>query len=172
MTNEEVVREILKHVQRIEELLTISDKDVAKELIYEMKRITKKNVEIEELVTDLLYEIGIPKHLKGYHCLREAVVITIEDPTYLDMITKRLYPDVAKKLKTTGSRVERAIRHAIEVAWNCGNLKELKKYLGFTVSPEKGKPSNSEFVALLVDYIQFEIKERSIQFVSQTNLHL
>ena len=109
-------------------------------------------------VTNMLHEIGIPAHIKGYHYLRDAIMMAVEDMDVLNAITKILYPTVAKKYQTTSSRVERAIRHAIEVAWSRGKLDTLDELFGYTVSTGKGKPTNSEFIALIADTIQLEYK--------------
>lgn len=107
-------------------------------------------------VTDTLREIGVPAHLKGYQYLREAIVIAVNTPEVLDFITKELYPQIAKKFGTTPSRVERGIRHAIETAWDRGDLKILQRYFGYTISNTKGKPTNSEFIALISDHLTVE----------------
>ena len=116
--------------------------------------------DLENRVTDMLHEIGIPAHIKGYHYLRDAIIMAVEDMDVLNAITKVLYPTVAKKCQTTSSRVERAIRHAIEVAWSRGKLDTLDELFGYTVSNGKGKPTNSEFIALIADTIQLEYKHR------------
>ena len=113
---------------------------------------------LENRVTNMLHEIGIPAHIKGYHYLRDAIMMAVEDMDVLNVITKILYPTVAKKYQTTSSRVERAIRHAIEVAWSRGKLDTLDELFGYTVSTGKGKPTNSEFIALIADTIQLEYK--------------
>ena len=115
---------------------------------------------LENRVTNMLHEIGIPAHIKGYHYLRDAIMMAVEDMDVLNAITKILYPTVAKKYQTTSSRVERAIRHAIEVAWSRGKLDTLDELFGYTVSTGKGKPTNSEFIALIADTIQLEYKHR------------
>jgi two-component system response regulator (stage 0 sporulation protein A) len=119
-----------------------------------------KEDDLENRVTSMLHEIGIPAHIKGYHYLRDAIMMSVEDMDVLNAITKVLYPTVAKKYQTTSSRVERAIRHAIEVAWNRGKLDTLDELFGYTVSTGKGKPTNSEFIALIADTIQLEYKHR------------
>ena len=113
---------------------------------------------LENRVTNMLHEIGIPAHIKGYHYLRDAIMMAVEDMDVLNAITKILYPTVAKKYQTTSSRGERAIRHAIEVAWSRGKLDTLDELFGYTVSTGKGKPTNSEFIALIADTIQLEYK--------------
>ena len=111
-------------------------------------------------MTELLHEIGIPAHIKGYHYLRDSILMAIDDMEVLNAITKILYPKVAKKNQTTSSRVERAIRHAIEVAWSRGKLDTLEALFGYTVSNGKGKPTNSEFIALVADTIRLKSKRR------------
>ena len=109
---------------------------------------------IEMKVTDILHEIGVPAHIKGYHYLRDSIIMSVEHPEIINAVTKQLYPSVAKKYETTSSRVERAIRHAIEVAWNRGNPDILNDLFGYTISNGKGKPTNSEFIALISDNIR------------------
>ena len=115
-------------------------------------------VSIETLVTNIIHEIGVPAHIKGYQYLREAIIIAVNDMDVINAITKVLYPEVAKTFGTTPSRVERAIRHAIEVAWDRGDLDTLQKFFGYTVSNTKGKPTNSEFIALMADRLQLQLK--------------
>ena len=111
---------------------------------------------LEATVTDIIHEIGVPAHIKGYQYLREAIIITINDMDVINAVTKVLYPAVAKKYSTTPSRVERAIRHAIEVAWDRGDLETLQKFFGYTVSNIKGKPTNSEFIAMIADHLSLK----------------
>lgn len=117
-----------------------------------------KDLDIEVRVTNIIHEIGVPAHIKGYQYLREAIIMTINDMDSINAITKILYPTVAKKYKTTSSRVERAIRHAIEVAWDRGDVETLQNYFGFTVSNSKGKPTNSEFISMLADRLRLQLK--------------
>ena len=117
---------------------------------------------IETMVTNIIHEIGVPAHIKGYQYLREAIIIAVEDMDVINAITKILYPQVAKTFQTTPSRVERAIRHAIEVAWDRGDLDTLQKFFGYTVSNTKGKPTNSEFIALIADKLQLQLKANEI----------
>lgn len=114
------------------------------------------SAELKNLVTEVIHEIGVPAHIKGYQYLREAIMIAVEDMDVINAVTKVLYPEVAKRFGTTASRVERAIRHAIEVAWDRGDLETLQKYFGYTVSNAKGKPTNSEFVAMIADRLVLE----------------
>ena len=113
---------------------------------------------IETMVTGIIHEIGVPAHIKGYQYLREAIIIAVNDMDVINAITKVLYPQVAKTFQTTPSRVERAIRHAIEVAWDRGDLDTLQRFFGYTVSNTKGKPTNSEFIALIADKLQLQLK--------------
>ena len=112
--------------------------------------------ELKNMVTSIIHEIGVPAHIKGYQYLREAIMIAVEDLDVINAVTKVLYPEVAKRFSTTPSRVERAIRHAIEVAWDRGDLETLQKYFGYTVSNSKGKPTNSEFIAMIADRLILE----------------
>ena len=114
---------------------------------------------LKNMVTAVIHEIGVPAHIKGYQYLREAIMITVEDMDVINAVTKVLYPAVAKRFATTPSRVERAIRHAIEVAWDRGDLDTLQKYFGFTVSNSKGKPTNSEFIAMIADRLQLQRRQ-------------
>ena len=116
---------------------------------------------IETMVTGIIHEIGVPAHIKGYQYLREAIIIAVNDMDVINAITKVLYPQVAKTFQTTPSRVERAIRHAIEVAWDRGDLDTLQRFFGYTVSNTKGKPTNSEFIALIADKLQLQLKGAS-----------
>lgn len=116
---------------------------------------------IESMVTSIIHEIGVPAHIKGYQYLREAIIIAVNDMDVINAITKVLYPQVAKAFQTTPSRVERAIRHAIEVAWDRGDLDTLQRFFGYTVSNTKGKPTNSEFIALIADKLQLQLKSAS-----------
>ena len=115
---------------------------------------------LESVVTSIIHEIGVPAHIKGYQYLREAIIIAVKDMDVINAVTKILYPEVAKHFGTTASRVERAIRHAIEVAWDRGDLETLQKYFGYTVSNAKGKPTNSEFIAMIADRLQLQRKEQ------------
>ncbi len=113
---------------------------------------------LEGMVTSIIHEIGVPAHIKGYQYLREAIMIAVNDMDVINAVTKVLYPEVAKRFGTTASRVERAIRHAIEVAWDRGDLETLQKYFGYTVNSAKGKPTNSEFIAMIADRLQLQMK--------------
>ncbi|MCI8393036.1 MAG: sporulation transcription factor Spo0A [Clostridia bacterium] len=113
---------------------------------------------LEALVTNIIHEIGVPAHIKGYQYLREAIMMVVNDIDIINQITKQLYPEIAKRFKTTPSRVERAIRHAIEVAWGRGDGDTVESIFGYTVSAAKGKPTNSEFIAMIADKLRLELK--------------
>ncbi len=117
---------------------------------------TQHNLETE--VTSVIHEIGVPAHIKGYQYLRDAIIMVINDMDVLNSITKQLYPSIAKQYNTTPSRVERAIRHAIEVAWSRGKMDTIDKLFGYTVNNGKGKPTNSEFIALIADRLRLEMQ--------------
>lgn len=124
-------------------------------------KVQKENEVIRDLeqdVTDMIHEIGVPAHIKGYQYLREAIMMSVEDPAMISSITKILYPTIAKRFQTTPSRVERAIRHAIEVAWSRGRMETLDALFGYTIDTGKGKPTNSEFIALIADKIRLSYR--------------
>jgi len=118
--------------------------------------------DLEGRVTAIIHEVGVPAHIKGYQYVREAILIAVENMDVINSVTKILYPEVAKRFGTTPSRVERAIRHAIEVAWDRGDLETLQKFFGYTVSNSKGKPTNSEFIAMIADRISLEQKRNRV----------
>lgn len=120
--------------------------------------IMKKDESIESLVTKIMHEVGVPAHIKGYQYIREAIILAVNDIETINSITKLLYPTLAKKFKTTPSRVERAIRHAIEVAWARGEMDVNNQMFGNTISATKGKPTNSEFIAMIADKLRLEMK--------------
>ena len=124
-----------------------------------LPREGQPDVDLEAAVTDIIHEIGVPAHIKGYQYLREAIILTIHDMDMINAVTKVLYPEVAKRYNTTPSRVERAIRHAIEVAWDRGDIEVLQKFFGYTVSNIKGKPTNSEFIAMIADCLSLRRKQ-------------
>ena len=115
--------------------------------------------DLEQDVTNMIHEIGVPAHIKGYQYLREAIMMSVEDPAMISSITKILYPTIAKRFQTTPSRVERAIRHAIEVAWSRGKMETLDALFGYTIDTGKGKPTNSEFIALIADRIRLSYRK-------------
>lgn len=114
--------------------------------------------DIETQVTKIIHQIGVPAHIKGYQYLRTAILMTIRDSDIINSVTKVLYPSVAKKYSTTTSRVERAIRHAIEVAWDRGDVDTLNSYFGYTIQNTRGKPTNSEFIAMIADSLRLKMK--------------
>ena len=119
-------------------------------------RPVSRNLEMQ--VTEIIHQIGVPAHIKGYQYLRDAILMAIEDGEIINAVTKRLYPAVAKRHGTTSSRVERAIRHAIEVAWDRGDVDTLTAYFGYTIHNERGKPTNSEFIAMIADKFRLQLK--------------
>lgn len=119
----------------------------------------EKSVDIEAQVTKIIHQIGVPAHIKGYQYLRTAILLTIKDSDIINSVTKVLYPSVAKKYSTTTSRVERAIRHAIEVAWDRGDVDTLNSYFGYTIQNSRGKPTNSEFIAMIADRLQLQLRQ-------------
>ena len=118
----------------------------------------RENVELEAQVTKIIHQIGVPAHIKGYQYLRTAIIMTINDNDIINSVTKILYPSVAKRYQTTSSRVERAIRHAIEVAWDRGDVDTLNSYFGYTIQTSRGKPTNSEFIAMIADNLRLTNK--------------
>ena len=122
------------------------------------KKEEKTEADLETDVTEIIHEVGVPAHIKGYQYLRDAIVMSVKDMDMLNSITKVLYPTIAKKYQTTPSRVERAIRHAIEVAWSRGKMDTLDDMFGYTINRGKGKPTNSEFIALITDRIRLDYK--------------
>lgn len=134
--------------KRIRELLGVA---------FASERVSNFNAKpfnLELVITDIIHQIGVPAHIKGYHYLREAIICSINDREMLECVTKMLYPTVAKRFQTTQSRVERAIRHAIEIAWDRGNIETINNIFGCTIDASKGKPTNSEFIAMITDKIR------------------
>lgn len=149
----------IKHIRRIGEKRV---REAKRQPIREDTDTYKKG-NLEADVTNVIHEIGVPAHIKGYQYLRDAIILSVNDMEMLNSITKILYPTIAKKHQTTPSRVERAIRHAIEVAWSRGKMDTIDELFGYTVSTGKGKPTNSEFIALIADKIRLEYKNHSFQ---------
>lgn len=141
-------------VQRIRQMVKWH-KDDKKELILDYSRGSS---DLEIIISDIMHQIGVPAHIKGYHYLRTSILMAIDEPEIMHSITKCLYPTVAKKYKTTASRVERAIRHAIEVAWDRGDVDVLNAYFGYTIQNSRGKPTNSEFIAMISDKLRLKMK--------------
>ena len=122
------------------------------------KDVEDRTPDIETQVTKIIHQIGVPAHIKGYQYLRTAILLTVNDSDIINSVTKVLYPSVAKKYQTTTSRVERAIRHAIEVAWDRGDVDTLNSYFGYTIQNNRGKPTNSEFIAMIADNLRLKYK--------------
>ncbi|MBP3626938.1 MAG: sporulation transcription factor Spo0A [Clostridia bacterium] len=124
--------------------------------------VVKDNIvtdpELELMITEIIHQIGVPAHIKGYHYLREAIMLSIKNSEIINSVTKLLYPTIAKKYSTTSSRVERAIRHAIEVAWDRGDIDVLNSYFGYTIQNDRGKPTNSEFIAMISDKLRLRLR--------------
>ena len=124
--------------------------------------VVKDNIvtdpELELMITEIIHQIGVPAHIKGYHYLREAIMLSIKNSEIIKSVTKLLYPTIAKKYSTTSSRVERAIRHAIEVAWDRGDIDVLNSYFGYTIQNDRGKPTNSEFIAMISDKLRLRLR--------------
>ena len=131
---------------------------VQRSTVQEQPKEKEVNHNLEQDVTDMIHEIGVPAHIKGYQYLREAIMMSVDDPAMISSITKILYPTIAKRFQTTPSRVERAIRHAIEVAWSRGKMETLDALFGYTIDTGKGKPTNSEFIALIADRIRLSYR--------------
>jgi two-component system response regulator (stage 0 sporulation protein A) len=142
-------------IYHIEALIKSKSKDSA-------AKSGTSNADMEAQVTKIIHQIGVPAHIKGYQYLRTAILMTIEDNDIINSVTKVLYPSVAKKYQTTTSRVERAIRHAIEVAWDRGDVDTLNSYFGYTIQNSRGKPTNSEFIAMIADNLRLKYKYATV----------
>ena len=155
-----VINDLIKQNKEFQIMITVPaavQKEKNKET--EPVQSIEKSHDLEKDVTDMIHDIGVPAHIKGYQYLREAIIMSVQDPQMISSITKILYPDIAKKFQTTPSRVERAIRHAIEVAWARGKMETLDRLFGYTINTGKGKPTNSEFIALVSDKIRLRYRE-------------
>lgn len=141
-----LLKEILEKVNRLERVIEGRSKDC--ELI-----------PMDREITELIHEVGVPAHIMGYRYVQDAIAMAIEDMSVMHHVTKHMYPAIAKKYKTTPSKVERAIRHAIELAWSRGNVDIHEKLFGYTINADKGKPSNSEFIAIVADWIRMNRKK-------------
>lgn len=149
-------------VSRIKSIKTVQRQPDAR-VIHPYEKVNAAPLKtLEEEVTSMIHDVGVPAHIKGYQYLREAILMAVADMDMLNSVTKILYPEVAKKYKTTPSRVERAIRHAIEVAWSRGKVETIEEMFGYTVSVGKGKPTNSEFIALITDKIRMKQQKGEI----------
>ena len=131
---------------------------VMRNSLSDVKVPTVPEKDLEAIVTDAMHELGVPAHIKGYHYIRTAIMMAVENMDVLNFITKQLYPTIAKRYSTTSSRVERAIRHSIEVAWNRGKPETMDEIFGYTIHTGKGKPTNSEFIAMVADRIRLKIR--------------
>ena len=154
---------LIKRIQelkdyKIEEINNVFMARDAKSSYIKLSGNSNSKDNLEALVTNIIHEVGVPAHIKGYQYLREAIMMTVEDSDMINQITKQLYPDIAHKYKTTSSRVERAIRHAIEIAWGRGQLETVQDIFGYTINLSKGKPTNSEFIAMIADKLRLELK--------------
>ncbi len=138
-------------LEQIDHMCGVLDMDINRNI-----GLTQQQHEMS--ITGIIHQIGVPAHIKGYHYLREAILLSIQDTTMMSSVTKQLYPRVAKKFGTTASRVERAIRHAIEVAWDRGDVDILNSYFGYTIQNSRGKPTNSEFIAMIADKIRMKMR--------------
>ena len=137
---------------------SFASREIKQQYIELAPECKKDESNLEALVTNVIHEVGVPAHIKGYQYLREAIMMVVNDIDIINQITKQLYPEIAEKYKTTPSRVERAIRHAIEVAWGRGQTDTVESIFGYTVSAAKGKPTNSEFIAMIADKLRLELK--------------
>lgn len=162
--NEKVYRmlnELMRTDKEFQIMITVpsGQKDKIQTVSLPKEAPVQKKRDLEKDVTDMIHEIGVPAHIKGYHYLREAIMLSVDNNEMLNCITKVLYPTIAGKYETTPSRVERAIRHAIEVAWSRGRMETLDALFGYTINTGKGKPTNSEFIALIADKIRLLYRE-------------
>lgn len=147
---------VLKQLRYIKDKRQFSGAQDSGRIFSYNQKVRKEERSLESTVTDMIHEIGIPAHIKGYQYLRDAIMMSVNDIEMLNSITKQLYPNIAKKNHTTSSRVERAIRHAIEVAWSRGKIDTIDELFSYTINNGKGKPTNSEFIALIADKIRLE----------------
>ena len=156
----QMLSDLLREDKEFQIMITIPGGSQNKATVKTYQDVSKQENthDLEKDVTDIIHEIGVPAHIKGYQYLREAIMMSVNDADMLNSITKILYPTIAKKFQTTPSRVERAIRHAIEVAWSRGKMETLDAMFGYTIHTGKGKPTNSEFVALIADKIRLQYR--------------
>lgn len=157
---QKILTELLNTRQEFQIMITVpsTEKSQEKEKNTEKQKEPQPPRDLEQDVTNMIHEIGVPAHIKGYQYLREAIMMSVEDTGMISSITKILYPTIAKRFQTTPSRVERAIRHAIEVAWSRGKMETLESMFGYTIDTSKGKPTNSEFIALIADRIRLSYR--------------
>lgn len=156
----QILTDLMKNNKEFQIMITVPAAGTERNIteISERSVSSFSSFDLEKEVTDMIHEIGVPAHIKGYQYLREAISMSVNDMDMLGSITKTLYPTIAEKYQTTSSRVERAIRHAIEVAWNRGRMETLDSLFGYTINTGKGKPTNSEFIALIADKIRLRYK--------------
>lgn len=154
-----IINNLISTNKEFQIMITVPSGETDKEATVAVPAVMESVVrDLEKDVTDMIHEIGVPAHIKGYQYLREAIMMSVKDVEMLGSITKILYPTIAKKYQTTPSRVERAIRHAIEVAWSRGRMETLDALFGYTINTGKGKPTNSEFIALIADKIRLQYR--------------
>ena len=155
----QILDNLLQADKEFQIMITVpSKKDQGEVHVTQKEQPKEPPRDLEQDVTDMIHEIGVPAHIKGYQYLREAIMMSVDDCTMISSITKILYPTIAKRFQTTASRVERAIRHAIEVAWSRGKMETLDALFGYTIDTGKGKPTNSEFIALIADKIRLSYR--------------
>ena len=159
----QILTDLIRNDKEFQIMITVPSKEmtentIQESLLKERRSVIQPPKDLEKDVTEMIHEIGVPAHIKGYQYLREAIMMAVDDMEMLNSITKILYPTIAKKFQTTPSRVERAIRHAIEVAWSRGKMETLDALFGYTINTGKGKPTNSEFIALIADKIRLRYK--------------
>ncbi len=161
------ISKTLEAEEIVDRVLMFTQHNLEKSNVKELENIFKTKIEeekeanIETMVSNIIKLVGVPAHIKGYQFLRDAIIWAIEDMSIINAVTKELYPGIAKKHDTTSSRVERAIRHAIEVAWDRGDVDTINKLFGYTVQCSKGKPTNSEFIAMIADRLRLQLKSNS-----------
>ena len=151
------IRELIEKPEQPKPVIKLPTKENRANYVEFNIQSSKEEI-LEIKVTNIIHEIGVPTHIKGYQYLRDGIIMVVNNIEVINQITKQLYPDLAKKYKTTPSRVERAIRHAIEVAWNRGQLEAVESIFGYTVNSNKGKPTNSEFIAMIADKLRLDLK--------------
>lgn len=159
-----ILSELLTRENKLQIMITVPGKESGDEqpVSEESTSVSaEKPRDLEKDVTNMIHEIGVPAHIKGYQYLREAIMMSVDDTEMLGSVTKVLYPTIAKRYQTTPSRVERAIRHAIEVAWSRGKMETLDALFGYTINTGKGKPTNSEFIALIADRIRLSYRDQA-----------
>lgn len=154
----EVLNGLMQENRSFQVMITVNAPMESSEINTEPESKEEPVVDLEKEVTDMIHSLGVPAHIKGYQYLRTAIGMAVREPSLIGAITKQLYPMIAKEYETSPSRVERAIRHAIEVAWSRGKMETLEETFGYTVSLGKGKPTNSEFIALVADKIRLKYR--------------